>query len=209
MKVLLVNGSKQYKRLITDVLKMEAVSTLEEADLVMFTGGADVSPDLYGAKQHPYTFNDRMRDIEEREIFQLAKVMDIPMVGICRGAQFLNVMCGGQMYQHVGSHTQDHYLTDVDSGREVYVTSTHHQMMKPAENAIIVAVSNLGGEREWYEGSVFKRDVSNTDYEVVFYPYEKCLCFQPHPEFEGEEYGDMKQYFRSLVHSHLVELEPV
>lgn len=172
---------------------------LEPVDLIVFTGGEDVTPSLYGAKDHPTTFNNIHRDAIEQQIFTNAVLNNIPMVGICRGGQFLNVMSGGTMYQHVQGHTRSHSITDATTGEVVYVSSTHHQMMKPSSKGVLVASSTIGGEREWFEGDVFMRDVSNQDIEVVYYEETKCLCFQPHPEFYGAEYEGMKMYFKSLL----------
>lgn len=176
-----------------------AVVPFEDAELIVFTGGADVSPSLYGAKQHGATGNDPYRDSKEKVLYQRALEQEVPMVGICRGGQFLNVMSGGQMYQHVDKHGRSHHLTDLHTGEMIYVSSTHHQMIKPSPDAIIIATANEGGEREWYEGQVFHKDVSKEDIEVVYYPKTNSLCFQPHPEFIGAEYESMQDYFFSLL----------
>lgn len=200
--VYIVGGNAEYRALFQH-LGFTLADKLIGATLVCFTGGADVSPDLYGAKAHPYTGNDPVRDLHEHRIFKQAFDHKIPMVGICRGGQFLNVMCGGEMYQHVEGHTQPHFITDLTTGQEVWVSSTHHQMMKPTSEALLVASSTIGGSREWYEGQVFKRDISNQDIEVVFYKEQNCLCFQPHPEFTGEQYEPMRKYFGGLLNKYL------
>jgi len=129
----------------------------------------------------------------------------IKSLTITKLGQFLNVMSGGRMYQHVEGHTRSHFLTDARTGREVFVSSTHHQMFMPSPEALLVAFSTIGGSREWYDGEVFKRDISNTDYEVLFYERTKCLCFQPHPEFYGPEYEDMTSYFGELLKEFLLK----
>lgn len=198
-KVFIVGGgaggyNDLYRRMGFDIVK-----TLGEADVVQFTGGADVSPELYGAKAHQFTGNDRRRDAYEMDVFNQCVSDGIPMVGICRGGQFLNVMNGGEMYQHVERHTASHFITDLQTGEEVYVSSTHHQMMKPSPKALLVASSTLGGTREWYEGEMFKKDVSNQDIEVVYYEETNSLCFQPHPEFRDDAFDGMFNYFESLL----------
>lgn len=170
-----------------------------KADLICFTGGSDVSPSLYGAASHPYTHPWPERDVREQKVFEEALKNKIPMVGICRGAQFLNVMSGGAMYQHVEAHTRSHEITDLLSGEKVWVSSTHHQMMKPSPEAVLVASSTLNGRREWYEGTIEKFDRSEQDIEVVFYERTQCLCFQPHPEFNGVDYVGMRKYFQGLL----------
>jgi gamma-glutamyl-gamma-aminobutyrate hydrolase PuuD len=197
-KVLIVNGSREYRELF-ESLGFGITADVETADLVCFTGGADVTPSYYGDTKHVLTYNDEQRDAHEAYVFSLAKSHKKPMVGICRGAQFLNVMSGGRMFQHVTKHTGSHSITDLQTGETVYVSSTHHQMMKIAPEALLVASSSLHGEREWYDGQVFKRDVSEQDNEVAYYEKTKCLCFQPHPEFRSADYEGMRLYFASLL----------
>lgn len=203
-KVLILCSSFDYRNLF-ESLGLEVTTVLEEASLVCFTGGEDVSPSLYGDKAHETTFNSTYRDKIEQEVFNLAEALSLPMVGICRGGQFLNVMNGGRMYQDVTKHAiyGTHPIVDLETGETIDVTSTHHQMFMPADEAKVVAVANLGGTREWYDGQVFRRDESNTDYEVLFYEKTRSLCFQPHPEFQGEQYHPMKNYFARLLGKYL------
>jgi hypothetical protein len=72
-------------------------------------------------------------------------------------------------------------------------------MFKPAPEAVLVAFSNLRGDREWVEEGIIKLEISETDYEVVFYPQTRALCFQPHPEYTGDQYLCMERYFQSLI----------
>ena len=204
MNVLIINGSYAYSQLFSRLGHKE-VSDIATAELLVFTGGADVSPHLYGAKKHPQTGSSPARDAAEELFFDAAIERGIPMVGICRGGQFLNVKSGGEMYQHVDKHCGNHEITDLESGETVLVSSTHHQMMKPSPEGILVASSGLGGGREWYEGQVFKKDVSNEDIEVVFYPHTRALCFQPHPEFTGEVYTGMHRYFENCLKRYIYE----
>lgn len=204
MKICIINGNYEYTNLFKS-LGHEVVGIGGSPDLVVFTGGADVTPALYGDHKHQQTFNQPDRDEQEGNVFDFCRYHAIPMVGICRGAQFLNVKSGGRMYQHVEKHAvyAGHSITDVESGEVVHVSSTHHQMMMPGAGAVLVATAALGGSREWYDGQHFKRDVSKEDIEVVFYPETKCLCFQPHPEFDYPEYEGMKDYFRRLLNKYL------
>lgn len=204
-KVCIIDGSVGYRNLFQR-MGHEIVHKLEDAHLVCFTGGEDVTPSYYGADKHPFTNNNPVRDRREKEAFEICVSMRIPMVGICRGAQFLNVMCGGEMYQHVTNHCGDHQLIDLDTKEVVEVSSTHHQMMKPSDNAIIIATAKQNSIREWYEGDKFFSELSEEDYEVVAYPEQGVLCFQPHPEFMGYKYEGMYEYFKSLVDDYLLEL---
>lgn len=197
-RVFIEQSSFHYQMLFIK-LGFTIVGDPDDADLICFTGGSDVSPHLYGDKAHELTGFNTVRDAKEERLFAHAQEKGTPCVGICRGGQFLNVMSGGRMYQHVEKHTISHYLTDHETGEVVYVSSTHHQMIMPGPGAQVVATANLKGKREWYDGQVFKKDVADEDYEVVFYPATQSLCFQPHPEFTGEDFEPMAQYFKSLL----------
>lgn len=170
------------------------------ADLFCFTGGADVSPCLYGEKSHPTTGSNMHRDFKEIGEFSYALNKNIPMVGICRGAQFLNVMNGGKMWQDVSEHAvwDTHGLKkrglDIDN-IEYQVTSTHHQMMRASDDGIILAMSTHICHVESYDeqGSVYGT-------EVVLYEKNKCLCFQPHPEYNGAADDTEALFFDMLKH---------
>jgi gamma-glutamyl-gamma-aminobutyrate hydrolase PuuD len=203
MRVFIVNSNHQYDELFRG-MGHSIVSTIDFAEMLCFTGGADVTPEIYGDKAHTFTGYDRHRDEYEFKLFNRALELDLPMVGICRGAQFLNVMNGGRMYQHVSKHTAPHEIIDLQTGETVLVSSTHHQMMMMAPNGLLVASSALGGTREWYDGEIARKDVSDEDIEVVYYEDSNCLCFQPHPEFPSFEYEPMRDYFERLINKFLV-----
>jgi len=206
MNILIVEGGREYHKFF-ERLGFDSVTSIEQADVVCFTGGEDVSPSLYGDMQHETTWNSPARDTMEARIFDNAVEYGIPMVGICRGAQFLNVCSGGRMYQDVSRHTASHELIDHETGEHVYVSSTHHQMMKPSENGIIIATSTgVDSYREWFDGHVPRSDVTSDGIEVVWYPKTKALCFQPHPEFSvfEEDYEPMANYFKRLLERFVV-----
>lgn len=201
--VCIVNGSGEYRNLFTSLGYAIIPAFTSDVSLVVFTGGADVTPSLYGDEQHWATGCDPRRDEYEGRIAAKCLEHNIPMVGICRGGQFLNVFSGGRMYQHVEGHTRPHSITDVETGETVYVSSTHHQMIMPSSDALLVATAALGGSREWFDGHVAKKDISKEDIEVVYYAKTKALCFQPHPEFNSPEYEGMKKYFAGLLVKYL------
>jgi len=124
-----------------------AVDHLEDADLVQFCGGADVSPSLYGEGLHHTTRVNSARDKYEATVFEWCFEHNVPMAGICRGAQFLHVMNNGKLWQNVnrhaiaGTHTS-FVLKNEDRPRSatlyVEVSSTHHQMMRAGEGEVLV-----------------------------------------------------------------------
>lgn len=81
MRVFVVGGALNYANFLEGVTFVE---TVEDAEVVLFTGGEDVTPSLYGCKKHPTTFCNSVRDLEEKEIFNKIKENQIAL-GICRG----------------------------------------------------------------------------------------------------------------------------
>jgi GMP synthase-like glutamine amidotransferase len=216
-RVLIVGGGYDYVRYFYEQCYSGA-RTPEEADIIVFTGGEDVDPKWYGETSLQHTFSNVERDRREKVIFDYAVEKGIPMVGICRGGQFLNVMNSGKMWQHVTGHGGNHAIVEVldkrikREPRIFNVTSTHHQMMIPAKSAIVLAVGITdNGESicksrasygEVVEGSDPKK---YPDYEVLWYPKTQSLCFQPHPEFPQAP-KDCKEYFEELMENWVVPL---
>jgi putative glutamine amidotransferase len=109
---------------------------LEVLDALVLAGGADLDPASYGAKAHPKTVGfKRERDDYELALCRGALERDLPVLGICRGMQLLNVACGGTLVQHVGDSTQ-HVETPG-------TFSTHEVALKPGS----LAARAVGGER--------------------------------------------------------------
>jgi hypothetical protein len=204
-KVYIVGGNGQgYGRMFMSA-GWELVSDIREADMVQFTGGEDVTPSLYGEAKHQYTGNSFERDLYEAGYFAIAQRMGIPMSGICRGGQFLNVMSGGRMYQHVSAHAtgHNHGLVDITTGRTVSVSSTHHQMMRIGAPGILLAEANLGGFKEYVDTAGYVQRAGNgPDIEVIYYDNTKALCFQPHPEFFSAEDECFQYYFELIERCH-------
>ena len=97
-------------------------SVLKSCSGVLLTGGQDVSPEIYGEKrinECGETFE--MRDKCEKIILDYALENDIPVLGICRGIQFLNAYLGGTLYQ------------DLDTQ---FNTETDHHMTPPYDRAV-------------------------------------------------------------------------
>ena len=80
--------------------------TLEQltdlCDGMLFSGGHDVSPALYGARPIPQCGTvSPERDAMESKLLQLALERDKPVLGVCRGLQFMNAALGGTLYQDI------------------------------------------------------------------------------------------------------------
>jgi putative glutamine amidotransferase len=80
----------------------ESAAAVDRLDAVVLAGGPDVGPDRYGAAPHPRTGAPRPeRDDAELAVVRRALERGIPVLGVCRGAQVLNVALGGTLVQHV------------------------------------------------------------------------------------------------------------
>jgi putative glutamine amidotransferase len=76
--------------------------TLAVLDGLLFSGGADIDPDTYGAEAHPETNGVRPeRDQAELALLEAALARDMPVLAVCRGSQVLNVALGGDLVQHL------------------------------------------------------------------------------------------------------------
>ena len=79
-----------------------AAAVLEGLDGLIITGGKDVDPARYGQAPHPQTDEPRRdRDAWEDALLTAAIEKELPFLGICRGAQMLNVALGGTLHQHL------------------------------------------------------------------------------------------------------------
>jgi len=75
---------------------------LDLLDGLLLSGGADLDPAAYGAEPDPRTTNVRIeRDRFEMALARAAIERDIPVLGVCRGFQVLNVALGGDLVQHL------------------------------------------------------------------------------------------------------------
>lgn len=78
------------------------LSVLDVVDGLVVIGGADVDPGWYGAEPHPTTRDTRPeRDRHELRLLEAALERGLPVLGVCRGAQVLNVALGGSLHQHL------------------------------------------------------------------------------------------------------------
>lgn len=75
---------------------------IERFDGLVVTGGLDVDPSLYGQEPHPrISAHDAVSDRWEIALIEATRRARKPLLAICRGAQLLNVACGGTLHQHI------------------------------------------------------------------------------------------------------------
>lgn len=130
----------------------EAAEILERVDGILFSGGADVDPQVYGEQPHPKNGSiSPERDVTELAMAKVALERNMPILGICRGHQLLAVAAGGTLWQDIPAqvpatikHAQEaprwypsHTVTAKPGtklaellGAEFKVNTFHHQAIK-------------------------------------------------------------------------------
>ncbi len=71
---------------------------LDEVDGIVIGGGDDIAPTLYGGELRVGVRLDPARDAMEHAVLEAAFAQELPILGICRGAQMLNVVMGGTLF---------------------------------------------------------------------------------------------------------------
>jgi gamma-glutamyl-gamma-aminobutyrate hydrolase PuuD len=155
----------------------DAAAAVDRLDALVLAGGPDVGPDRYGAAPHPRTGTPRPeRDAAELAALRRALERGIPVLGVCRGAQLLNVGLGGTLLQHVpdavghSGHNpspgvfgtvavtlEPDSRVGVALGPEVTVRCHHHQALDRVADGLVVTGRAADGTVEAVElaGSPF------------------------------------------------------
>lgn len=175
------------------------IADIPKCDGFVLTGGIDVTPAISGGAEdyphRPALFSPE-RDEFERRIYEYAKAERLPLLGICRGMQYINILEGGAVFDDIGaSENAFHKKGEVDKIHEVkvlegsllaevsgeeqgFVNSAHHQAVNPdrlGENLMINAYSLSG--TGIVEGIEYK-DKENQGF---------MLALQWHPERMAEK----------------------
>lgn len=78
-----------------------AAGVVDRMDAILVSGGGDIDPAVYGADNQASSEIDPVRDRWELALVEATRAAGKPLLGICRGAQILNVAFGGTLEQHV------------------------------------------------------------------------------------------------------------
>lgn len=171
---------------------------LKDHGIVFLWGGSDIGTDLYNETPNNYCSNSEpsYRDIFELKVINKAIENNIPIVGICRGAQLLCVHQKGKLLQHINNHCQPHLIITKD-GQTLKTNSWHHQMMIPTEDAIIYAKckEKTTGFNQNNQVLLVKAVP-----EIVYWPKINSLGIQGHPEF-ADCPREFFKYLNKLIHS--------
>lgn len=194
MKTIKILGGDSYEDAIRMFLKkgfnvIPEYST-EPFDTLVFLGGTDVCPSVYGDKRHPETdYPDKARDEKEVGYYQKYKAPSVLKIGICRGGQLLNVLNGGGMIQHIDPRISGKvHAYDVDFLEdEVELLVDHHQGMVSGEGSEVFT---------WYCSDTGLNSYINLLDYSFYYPETNSFCFQPHPEWGHRGTHDL--FFKHL-----------
>jgi putative glutamine amidotransferase len=175
-------------------LESDPDAVLDRIDGLILAGGADIDPSAYGAEPHPKT-NGTVpeRDRSELALARRALERDLPILGICRGMQLLNVACGGTLAQHVPDDVghEDHRRNPGS-----FDNSDHDVRLDPGSLAARAAGDELHGTKSHHHQGVATigeglsvTGVSALDElpEAIEAPSLRfCLGVQWHPEADQQ-----------------------
>jgi putative glutamine amidotransferase len=130
-----------------------AARALDGADGVVLTGGEDVDPAWYEREPHPkLNPPSRERDLFELALFAVARQRELPILGICRGIQLINVALGGTLYQDLPSERPgqvDHYPEGARTDRTHPVRLQSGSLAAEALGATTIRVNSFHHQAVW------------------------------------------------------------
>lgn len=188
-KIYVIGPQKSY----ASWMQGEVIKDMEDADLVVLTGGEDINPALYNQAVGKHTYFNEGRD--EFEVQELTKALTLqkPIWGTCRGAQLLCARAGGVLVQDL-SHPSRHNITFYD-GTEISTTSCHHQLQFPfciSKDKYKILAYAEGLSTVYLNGMNSQMLLPSNDKgvmmepEFVYYRQLNALGIQGHPEWMAE-----------------------
>lgn len=175
-------------------------------DALILTGGEDIDPQYYGEKPDSLCGRpDQERDIFDLTLFKLAKDRAMPILGICRGLQLVNVAMGGTLYQDIPSQHPSDTKHMVGGGQTVIA---HSISLQPgSEIASILGTSSVQVNSRHHQGiKTLGTELTATAWapdsiiEAIEDPYCPILAVQFHPEdFAEARDGQISKIFSYIT----------
>ena len=135
--------SRGYNTLLLTLGNPDQEALFQLCDGFLVTGGTDLDPSTYGELNQGLSLNvDARLDQLDKDVINYAVTHKVPLLGICRGHQSLNVFLGGTLHQDLGDKNKDHQRVEYNHiihmtphpyfawGSEISVNSYHHQAIK-------------------------------------------------------------------------------
>lgn len=189
---------------------------IKSTDLLCFGGGEDIHTSIYGHRNiHSHCGPMiSLRDVYEIQAFNIALKHEVPMLGICRGAQLLCALSGGALIQDIDArHTHGGHILETKEWGPIPMTSTHHQMMWPfkmkkEEFDLLGWIDPIikKGDRPrayLYDAKQLPDVVPDKEPEIVFFPKTRVLAVQGHPEYYQSMEAPPVKFVRQLVFKYL------
>ena len=156
---------------------------MQRSDILVSQGGGDIHPRLYNKGRSRFSGAYEMpsnRDRAEWALMKRAVELDIPIIGICRGAQMLCALAGGYLIQHVNNHGGRHFVMTNDN-QAFQVNSIQHQMLYPfdVEHEMVAWCPSQLSDVHYDVDTDVQIPVEP---EFVYFPQIKGYAIQWHPE---------------------------
>ena len=182
----------------------DTAALLDRLDGLVFSGGPDLDPAVYGHAPHPQLGPDVDRAGDEYELAMLAGAAerDLPVLAICRGMQALNVSRGGTLHQHLPDLTElEHSQRERPFASTHSVAVTHGSLLHRLSGAAELEVNSYHHQAVDRLGAGLAVCASAPDatVEAVWDPAARfCLGVQWHPEVLTHR-SDHAPLFDSLI----------
>ncbi len=181
-----------------------AKAYIASADGLLLSGGADFDPHLYNQAPHPELgMVGESRDLFEIAAYHAAKEKGIPILGICRGIQAINVAEGGSLHQHIPAleHIHQHRQQTIDG-------SLFHKVTLEPSSALAQAFAASSIRTNSYHHQAIKdlaadfKIVAKTDdgiIEAIEHSSAPILGVQWHPEMSFARYPEQIAPFQVFM----------